>query len=130
MPINVLVVDSDAEARDAVASVLEKRYKDVVIWQAKDGEKAIEILTEHGDYVDTVLLGTEMPVTDGWEALHVIKDRDNWPAVPVVMLVTEDTMWDDALKAHTIGAEHFVSKPVSAIELTPVLDKLLIGEPA
>lgn len=127
MPINVLIVDSDVEIQDVVSDYLSTRYDDVVIWQAGNGEQAIDILTEHGDYVDTVLLGTDMPVTDGWEALHIIKDQDNWPKVPVVMMVPHESIWDDALKAHTIGAEHFISKPVSAFELSHVLDGLLVG---
>lgn len=125
MSINVLVVDSDEEVQSDVFALLHNRYKDVNIHSVYDGDQAIDYLVTHGAYVDTVLLGTDMPATDGWEALYVLKDQDNWPHIPVVMMIPENNLWDDAMKAHTIGAEHFISKPISAFELLNVLDALL-----
>lgn len=133
MPITVLVVDPDTKALRLISEMLRERYKelgDVNVVGIQDGEDAIEYLTEHGDYVDTILLGTDMPLTDGWEVLQIIKDEDNWPSLPVVMMVPQETVWDDALKAHTLGADHFISSPVSSFELTSVLDGLLVGESA
>jgi CheY-like chemotaxis protein len=100
------------------------KYPNTELWRAKDGEEAIEFLGD-GVTVDVILLSTDLPVTDGWEALYVIKDQDNWPSIPVIMMLTEQNFWDDALKAHTIGAEHYVSRPVKSFELTSILDELL-----
>jgi len=128
MAVNVLIVDSDVEMCGSIGEMLQSRHSEVQPLVAHDGEEAIDVLVEHGDYVDAVMLSPDLPVTDGWELLYVLKDKDNWPEIPIVMMVTEHAMWEDSLKAHTLGANHFVSKPVSADELTPVLDKLLTGE--
>lgn len=128
MATNVLVVDSDTTSCEIVSGVLQSRYPDTTVTEINDGEEAIKALTEHGDYVDAIIIGTELSTIDGWELLYVIKDEDNWPGLPVVVMVTEASMWEDSLKAHTLGANHFISKSFNNQELFEVLDSVIEGE--
>lgn len=123
MTARVLVADSDPEMLETVAELLLAQYPRIEVWTVSDGEEAIRFL--EGGPADAIILSTDLPTTDGWEALYIIKDEDNWPSTPVVMMLTEQNFWDDALKACTIGAEHYASRPVKSFELTSILDELL-----
>lgn len=124
MKARVLVVDSDLEMLNVVTDLLMSQYPEIELWTALNGEEAIQFLETYS--ADVVIMSTDLPATDGWEALYVIKDEDNWPSTPVVMVLSEGPdFWDDALKACTIGADHYVSRPVKSFELTSILDELL-----
>lgn len=76
---NVLLLEEDAEGREALAKVLRKRGYRVA--QAVDERSAIELL-EAAASVDVVLAGaTER---DRLEFLADVRDR--WPQLPVVFL--------------------------------------------
>lgn len=124
MRSKVLVVESDLTTLNAVTDLLLSQYPGIDVWTAIDGEEAIQFMEQNP--ADVVLMSTDLPATNGWEALYVLKDEDNWPSIPVVMVLPEGPkFWDDALKAHTIGADHYVSRPVKSFELTSILDELL-----
>src|SRR6185369_2749586 len=63
-PHRILVVDDDADERDAIASFLELEGADVLV--AGDGEEALNVL--RADPLRClILLDLDMPVMDGWE---------------------------------------------------------------
>lgn len=79
----VLVVDDDADAREAVARYIQKRGHRVAC--AANGREAIKALVE-SPTPDAVILDARMPEMDGVSFLEVIRCYLRWQSLPVFML--------------------------------------------
>lgn len=120
MKKTVLIVDDNDDLRHLLADTLSLDYNVVT---AEHGERAIEILTETA--VDLVIMDVEMPVTNGFEALRIVRDDANgWPELPVVMLTVRKEP-ENALKAWGIGADFYMTKPFSPTELLTLAHQIL-----
>lgn len=116
----ILAADDNPEIRNYLGVLLSREH-DVTF--AEDGEMAIELL--ESEPFDAVILDVEMPRTDGWEALRVLKDPDNgWPDTKVIMLTCMKEP-EHFLKSIVVGADYFVSKPFDPQQLLETLDRAL-----
>ncbi len=118
-PRLVLVVDDDEMIRRLLRIVLEADEFEVV--EAPDGDAALTALE---DLMPTVIvLDVMMPGLDGVEVCRRIDHR----TAKVVMLTARD---DPELEQAAIaaGADAFLTKPFSAVELLDLVERLL--EPA
>ena len=101
----ILVVDDEADIRDALEMVL--KYEKYAVATAADGDKALALLDKA--LPDVVLLDVKMPGRDGLEILEEIGRRH--PGLPVVMIsghADRSTGWAAARK----GAFDFLDKPL------------------
>jgi two-component system alkaline phosphatase synthesis response regulator PhoP len=115
----VLVVDDDDAIRGVVRSVLEADGFDVV--EAADGPAALLLLDAiNGRGPDLVVLDVMMPGIDGVEVCRRI-DHDR---VKVVMLSARDDA-ETRDRASSAGADAYLTKPFSAIDLLDALEDLL-----
>lgn len=108
-PAAVLVVDDEPAARDFMADVLERQG-----FRVATAGRASEALELVGG-VDLVILDAMLPGTDGWEVCREIKKR-NGPLFPVIM-VTGRTASEDVVRTFAAGADDYVAKPFSVVEL-------------
>lgn len=114
----VLVVDDDDAIRGVVRSVLEADGFEVV--EAADGPAALLLLDAiNGRGPDMVVLDVMMPGIDGIEVCRKI-DHER---VKVVMLSARDDA-DTKDRARAAGADAYLTKPFSAIELLDALESL------
>jgi DNA-binding response OmpR family regulator len=68
------------------------------------------------------VLDVNMPGMDGYEVLSAIRDEEH----PVrVLLLTARQQENDILRGFTLGADDYVVKPFSPVELTARLKRLL-----
>jgi DNA-binding response OmpR family regulator len=105
----VLVVDDQPEyARLISLSLASEGFE---VRTACGGEEAIEKATEV--HPDVVLLDVHMPGQDGYEVLSGLRER--WP-VPIIM-VTADDHASDRRAGLDRGADDYVTKPFSPVEL-------------
>lgn len=107
-----LIVEDDESLRTLLHYNLEKEGYRVVV--AGDGEEALaRIALQTPDFV---LLDWILPKLSGLEVCRHMRGRAETARVPVIMLSarTEDT---DAVRGLEIGADDYVTKPVSMIEL-------------
>ncbi len=123
----VLVVDDDDRVRAVVRAVLEADDFDVA--EAADGPSALELLasgaTHSEDQPDdpsrpnVLVLDVMMPGMDGIEVCRQIDHR----TTKVLMLTArEDLATRDASAA--AGADAFLAKPFSAVELLDAIEAL------
>ncbi len=109
MPIQILVVDDEPKyVRLMEANLLTEGYD---ILRAYDGQKAVEIVAENQP--DLVLLDVMMPFLDGLSACGRIREFSN---VPIIM-VTAKGEERDRVRGLDVGADDYIVKPYSAIEL-------------
>jgi len=115
MDINrVLIVDDEPMQRRLVSEVLN--YSDDVfeIHEASNGVEAIDFIKAHE--VDVILLDKRMPEMDGDEVCQKIRHDLNMPLIPIIM-VTGNTESIELAKSLDAGANEFVRKPYSPVEL-------------
>ena len=121
----VLIVDDN----DINIEVLKGLLTDTVesTFVCKDGRETIDLLKRQSKHkkrvIDLILLDCNMPVMDGFECTHLIRQGeagDVYKNVPIIA-VTADAMLGDEDKCINAGMDDYLSKPINIIEL---LDKL------
>lgn len=80
----VLVADDEEALRNLSRDVLEALGYTVIT--AENGERALEIYSEHSDSIDLLLFDVVMPITGGLEAYQKIRASGNGSRVPVVFM--------------------------------------------
>ena len=83
--------------------------------QIADGRQALERIAR-GDAADLVLLDVMLPYTDGFELLEKLRAHEAWKKTPVIIL-TSRTREHDAVRALSLGADDYMTKPFSRAEL-------------
>jgi DNA-binding response OmpR family regulator len=103
----LLIVDDVAANRDLLARRFAVRGFQIV--EAESGARALELIYQQS--FDTVLLDIVMPDVDGLEVLTEIRRHLGPAALPVIMVTGKDTS-EDVVRALSLGANDYVSKPV------------------
>ncbi|MED1799725.1 response regulator transcription factor [Brevibacillus porteri] len=105
----VLVVDDEAEIRDAIEIYLKNESMNV--FKASNGLEALEVL--ENKEIHLILMDIMMPKMDGMTATFQIRQKKN---IPIIMLSakSEDT---DKILGLNIGADDYVTKPFNPLEL-------------
>jgi CheY-like chemotaxis protein len=105
----ILVVDDDADFRDALCEVLsEAGYP---VQQAGNGEEALKRV---GDEIPgIVLLDLKMPVLDGWGVMERMRQDKRWNAIPILILSAYGFEWESELT----GAQGYIPKSVGMDEI-------------
>ncbi|OXM82358.1 response regulator transcription factor [Paenibacillus rigui] len=106
---NVLVVDDDADIREAIEIYL--RSEEITVLKAENGLEALKTLEEKE--VHLMILDIMMPKLDGIQATFKIRESSN---IPILMLSakTEDT---DKIVGLNVGADDYMTKPFNPLEL-------------
>ena len=105
----ILVADDDADIVNAVRLYLEK--EGFAVFGAANGLEALDILEK--ETVHLILMDVMMPRLDGFSAIMRIRQKRNLPIL-VMSAKTEDS---DKVLGLSIGADDYITKPFSAIEL-------------
>ncbi len=127
--MNVLIVDDEAPARDRLRQLLEEDGVHVVVGEAGNGKRALELAAELAP--DVVMLDIRMPGLSGIETAHHLNTFENPPAV--IFATAYDEYAIDAFEASAIG---YVLKPVrrerldQALELARRLTSSVLGDVA
>jgi signal transduction histidine kinase/CheY-like chemotaxis protein len=116
----VLVVDDDPSARDLILRLLTRQGFSVEF--ARDGTEALQVAPRLQP--DVITLDVIMPGKNGWEVLQDLKKNPATAHIPVVML----TMTDEKTLGYSLGAAHFLSKPLDRVAFMEVLVRLLRKE--
>ena len=127
-PIVILLADDDEEDRMLAADALEESRVVNDLRFVEDGEELLDYLYHRGKYADVssspapglVLLDLNMPRKDGREALREIKADPDLRRVPVVVLTTSKAE-EDIYRTYDLGANSFITKPVSFDGLVAVM---------
>ncbi|MEG2420498.1 MAG: EAL domain-containing protein [Oscillospiraceae bacterium] len=103
----VLIVDDHAVNRAILTNILSKEY---AVLEADNGQTALALLAAHGDDIIAIMLDLQMPIMDGYAVLAAIQKDDRCSNLPIIVM-TENGNPDTEIKALTLGAWDFVSKP-------------------
>jgi chemotaxis protein CheY-P-specific phosphatase CheC len=111
----VLICDDSNLARKQMARSLPADWQEKISF-AGHGQEAMEVLKRQP--IDLLFLDLNMPILDGYEVLHAIKEQ----GIPVkVVVVSGDVQPEAHERVMSYGALDFIRKPVSAEKLSEVL---------
>ena len=119
----VLIVDDDPFIRKLIVTTLEG-VSAFRLHQASDGEEAVEAARRESPRL--VFLDIDMPRLDGIEACRQMRAEPAMAGARIVMLTASA---DDSARtrAADAGADRFLTKPFSPLDLLRLVDELASG---
>lgn len=117
---SVLVIDDEPINFDVIQAALNGQ--NYVLNFVGDSQEAIASLDIFQP--DVILLDIMMPDMDGIELCQRIKAMPQWQSVPIIMVTALATK-EDLARSIEAGADDFISKPVSVIELRARVKSML-----
>jgi DNA-binding response OmpR family regulator len=109
--MKVLVIEDDPGIIEVVSLCFQLRWSGTSVISANSGSKGVSLVETESP--DVVILDIGLPDMDGYQVLREIR---HFSDVPVLMLTVrgEDT---DVAKGLELGADDYITKPFSHIEL-------------
>ncbi len=104
----ILVVDDDADVREALRGLLSTEYS---VEEAPDGKSGLELAEKH--LPDLILLDLKMPMICGKEVCRKLKANPKTKDIAVVIL-TASSETQNLVDCFNLGADDFVEKPFKA----------------
>ena len=130
-PVTILMADDDQDdcllAKEALA---ESRLTNDLHF-VSDGEELMDYLYQRGKYSapgsaprpGLILLDLNMPKKDGREVLQELKSDQHLRKIPVLVLTTSKAE-EDILRSYYLGANSYITKPVTFSSLIEVMQTL------
>ena len=120
MSSGVLIVDDDPFIRKLIATTLED-VSEFELHEASDGIEALEVARRESPAL--VFLDVDMPRMDGIAACRELRNNPSTSAATIVMLTASHGDRIEA-QAEAAGADLFLTKPFSPLDLLRLVDRL------
>ncbi|MDL2253128.1 response regulator transcription factor [Ruminococcaceae bacterium OttesenSCG-928-I18] len=115
----ILVVEDEDSIRELI--VLNLQMADFEVLEASSAEKALEIFNAAPESFDCAILDIMLPGMNGFSLCENIRRASS--VVGIVMLSAK-TLESDKIKALSIGADDYMTKPFSITELKARIEAL------
>lgn len=120
MKQHVLLIEDNDEIRENTAEILElANYK---VSTAANGKEGVEQALDNKP--DLIVCDIMMPVLDGYGVLHLINKNPSLNGIPFIFLTAKSER-GDFRKGMEMGADDYISKPFSDLELLNAIDSRL-----
>jgi len=121
----VLLVEDNPVNQMVAKKMLEKMGMDYEM--VNNGQEAVDRIAEDQNF-NLILMDCQMPVMDGYEATHVIRDKEKEPDHIIIVAMTANAMEGDKEQCIEAGMDDYIAKPVKSPDLKAILYKWL-GNP-
>lgn len=121
--VKILLVEDNNFNAIVAKEELEDAIEDAVVEVAGNGVIAIEKVT-HGDF-DIILMDVQMPIMNGYEATHTIRNLSNGKSKIPIIAMTANVMKEEVEYCYEAGMDDFIGKPFDTEELFQKILKLL-----
>lgn len=127
-PIVLLMADDDLDDCMLAKEALNESRLLNHLFFTHDGEQLLAYLRHQGEFADPavsprpdlILLDLNMPRKDGREALAEMRADPLLRSIPIVVLTTSKAE-EDILRSYNLGANAFITKPVTFDGLVDVM---------
>ena len=123
----ILSIEDNSTDIALMTRIFEKKIPDYTIKHISDGEKAVDFI-ESEDFKmqlpQLILLDIKVPKLDGLEVLRHFRKHKEYKKIPVVMMSSSD-LNEDKERAYSLGANSFMAKPKTFLELCDALPALI-----
>ncbi|AQU80699.1 MULTISPECIES: response regulator [Planococcus] len=113
----ILVADDEDILRILITDTLEDDFD---VEEAEDGKEALQKIRDN-DY-DLIVLDYMMPYLTGLEVLEAVRNDHNTTKVLMLTAKAQDADRENAIAK---GADYFMSKPFSPMELLTLVENIL-----
>lgn len=115
----VLIVEDDHIMREVMGCAFKD--KGYGVFQAADGEEALEVFHEYEKEIDLIILDVMMPKVDGWSVCRRIRENSN----VAIIMVTSRQDDSDKLLGYELGVDEYETKPINTKVLIAKSERLL-----
>ena len=105
----ILIVEDEIKILEVVTSLMEKQGYEV--YQAEDGKQALKIF--YNNEISLIILDLMLPDISGEEICMKIREKSRVPIIMLTAKVDESNL----LQGLDIGADDYITKPFSLMEL-------------
>ena len=117
--MKILVIDDDDCIREAISIALSFQMPACDVLEASDGQSGLRVFRHNAP--DAVVLDIGLPGISGLEVLERIRESSS---APILMLSGRDAE-ADIVRALEMGADDYITKPCSYLELSARLKAVL-----
>ncbi|MCC6955030.1 MAG: response regulator [Deltaproteobacteria bacterium] len=123
MAYNILLVDDSSIIRKMLTKTLGLSGVPVkAVFEAENGQQALEVLDK--TWIDVIFLDINMPVMNGIEFMHALRDHPEFIATPVIVISTEGSRVRKAELAD-MDVKAYLRKPVSPEQIADAVQTVL-----
>lgn len=116
----ILIIEDNRDVRENTAEILElANYK---ILQAENGKIGVELAQQKKP--DLIICDIMMPVLDGYGVIHLLNKSPVTAGIPFIFLTAKSER-TDLRKGMEMGADDYITKPFSDIELLNAVESRL-----
>ncbi len=119
---NVLCIDDSQTIQTIVQKSLEMAGYHVI--GHTDPLKSVMFLLENNQNPDIIIMDIKMPNVEGYKLLQLIKRSTKLTNIPVIMLTSQNRHLDK-MRAQSLGAVAYMTKPFSCNNLIRTVDRIL-----
>ena len=119
----VWIVDDDEDDQLLIGSAFFQGEPSVKVLALNDGDELLPLLAQSDQLPLLILLDVNMPRKNGFETLKELRSVVNFADLPVVMLTTSSNE-EDRKRSLALGANHFLTKPLSYERLRKLVQEL------
>lgn len=106
--LNILIADDEKDIRDVLTLLLNSEGYNVI--SANNGEEVIKCINEN---IDLYILDINMPIYSGYHVASKIREIHDAP----IIFLTAYSSDSDKVMGFSVGADDYIVKPFSNIEL-------------
>ncbi|MBJ6798784.1 response regulator [Geomonas propionica] len=118
----MVIIEDDALSLQILASVLERKFRNVEVFTASNGREGLKIFNEQ--LPELVLTDIKMPEMDGVQLARIV--RESHPETIIIMISADS---GDASFSETVNSglniDYFVPKPVDYDKLFTAIEEAL-----
>jgi two-component system alkaline phosphatase synthesis response regulator PhoP len=120
MPQEILIVDDEPSIVVPIQFLMEQQGYNVMV--AENGESALDIIYKYKP--DLILLDIMLPRIDGYEVCEIVRLDPRYRDIKIIFLTAKGREVEIA-KGLALGADAYITKPFSNIELVSKVKELL-----
>jgi two-component system chemotaxis response regulator CheY len=126
MAYNVLIVDDSSVIRKTLIKAFG--LTDIAVnhfYEAGNGKEGLEVLAQH--WIDVIFLDINMPVMNGMEFMHCLRDNQAYKDTPIIVVSTEGSE-ERRSQLMQAGVKAYLRKPVTPEDLVQTILTVLGAE--
>ncbi len=111
----ILIIDDNDDNLLSMRVLITELFDNIITYSSNNGHDGVELAKKHQP--DVILLDIQMPGMDGFEVCKILKNNEDLCDIPVIFITSLNENKENKIRAHEVGAEGFLSKPIDEIEL-------------
>ncbi|AUD07617.1 hybrid sensor histidine kinase/response regulator [Spirosoma pollinicola] len=124
--VKILLVEDNPVNQLLAKTIVSRLVPNAQIGEAINGQEALAMYQQ--DKPDLILMDIQMPVMNGYEAAHRIREMETGSHTPIIAL-TAGTVKGEREKCLAAGMDDFITKPIVEASLVPLFQKWLASLP-